>query len=1137
MVLCGRALPRCGRDAVAVEVALRDAGGSVEEGESVLCPNCGTPMQLRFSRRGDPFWGCPRFPNCRGSRDYNVGSPVRPGRARGEGAARSPRSPTAARRRTSIRPGDLLFATDNSLGPGKALKPGAQDSIILEYFDHPGQSAEERHREDVPRTALKRYELVPEARVFWEAAGQVPAWRSGRVRSVAPDEQVEVSGYGDDHGFHDHADLYVRWDRPLRDPTGLARVGLFESPYNFGLRTPVLRSVLAQRAASRGMPGLLNVTAELHAHQLAAAKRVLTDHVQRYLIADEVGLGKTIEALLILRQLMLDEPFLSATVIVPRHLVGQWQSELRAKLHPEHFPEAVIEVVPHDEVETWMDADILVIDEAHQLVGGGAGDERFERLRELAAASPRLLLISATPALHNERAFLGMLHLLDPDVYALEDVDGLRSRLESRQELGRTLLALTPETPEFLLPGTLDRLRAQLAGHRELEVLVDAVGRAGAGDRRAAIGELRQQLADTFQVHRRMIRTRRTEQLTTTFPLAGRSGATHVAGLDEAWSEVADAFERAREALAIATERGDMSRDEAVRLLAATATNVPDIVAMGTILEDSPAAGSCKAEHGDLLFAIADALTYEVRGDESAVIFAPTASTAQRLATALEELLGASSVETLLDGLPPADARSRVEAHERRRVQWLVCDQSAAEGTNLQHADVLVHVGLPGLVNELEQRIGRLDRWSAGRERPWRALVVSPDSGAIARWAEVVDRGFAVHDRSLAAMQRAVEEWSLEVWGRLLDPTVATRILVTDVQAALASEAEAVREQDAIDAVVLGGDDREFTETLIRADREADAAFGSDFQNLLTDAPGNLRFKRQSSPATGAGTFEADDPRTRRGEAPLVPLGRLRRSIVPALVHPWAGRRQKAAEPGAGLLRLGSPLVDAITDFLWHDDRGRAWGMWRYDSAHERAPEVWVRVDVHVHADPTPIVEVLDVDPYVVRRRLDGAFPPLLATTWWSPGNADGPSDKLASILAAPYRKPESRDAASGDFHLSRTRLDAFLAVLDGPLETVVDEAVDAVDERTLARAEVEQAVATASEMLRARQSARTAALRRRLRAQPPDEAIIQEELEFEEFALPLLLQQVEHPTTAIDALGFVVVSGENPFHAEQDEP
>jgi ATP-dependent helicase HepA len=1104
--------------------------------EQVLCPRCETTMQLRFSRRGDPFWGCPRFPNCRGARDYGVGSADLPRRTRGEGAGRSATSPASAKRRTSIRPGDLLYATDNSLGPGKALKPGAQDSIILEYFDHPGQPVEERHREDVSRAALRRYELVSEARVFWEAPGQVPAWRSGRVRSIAPDEQVEVSGYGDDHRFHDQADLYVRWDRPLTDPTGLARVGLFESPYNHGARGPVLRSVLAQRAASRGLPGLLNVAAELHAHQLAAAKRVLTDHVQRYLIADEVGLGKTIEALLILRQLMLDEPFLAATIIVPRHLVGQWRSELQSKLHPEHFPEAVIEVVPHDEPETWLDADILIVDEAHQLVGTGAGDERFERLREVASASLRLLLISATPALHNERAFLGMLHLLDPDVYALDDVDGLRSRLESRQELGKSLLALTPETPEFLLPGTLDRLRVQLAGHADLEALVDAVGHAEAADRPAAIGELRQQLADTFQVHRRMIRTRRTEQLATTFPLAGRTGAAHVVGLDDAWSEVADGFERARESLAIATERGDMSRDAAARLLAATATNLPDTLAMDAVLEGSPAAGSWKAEDDDLLFAIADALTYEVRGDESAVIFAPTASAAQRLATALEELLGGSSVETLLAGLSPEDARTRVQTHERRRVQWLVCDRSAAEGTNLQHADVLVHVGLPGLVNELEQRIGRLDRWSAGRERPWRAIVVSPDSGAFARWKEVVDQGFAVHERSLAAMQRAVEEWSLEVWGRLLDPTVSTEDLVADVQAALAAEAEAVREQDAIDAVVLGGDDREFTETLIQADCQADETFATDFQNLLTDAPGNLRFRRQSSPATGAGTYEVDDPRTRRGQAPLVPLGRLRRSIAPALVHPWAGRRQKAAERGAGLLRAGSPLVDAITDFLWHDDRGRAWGMWRYDAAHERAPEVWVRVDVHVHADPALVVDALDIDPYVVRRRLDGAFPPLLATTWWSPGTVDGPNGELRSILEAPYRKPEFRGAASGDFHLSRTRLGAFLAVLDGSLEALVDQAVDAVDERTMARPEVELAITTASETLRARQSARTAALHRRLRTQPPDEKIIREELEFEESALPLLLQQVERPTMAIDALGFVVVSGENPFHAEQDE-
>ena len=969
--------------------------------------------------------------------------------------------------------------------------------------------------------------------MFWQVPGDVPPWRSGRVFSVAEDEQVEVSGYGHDHGFHEAADLYVRWDRPLVDPTGLAQVGLFESPYNNDLRMPVLRSLLDQRASSHGMAGLLSTSVELHAHQVTAAKRILEDHVQRYLIADEVGLGKTIETLLVLRQLMLDLPTLSASVIVPRHLAGQWQQEIDTKLHPEHFPFAAIEVSIHEEPSQWLEGDVVVVDEAHQVVGRGQGDPSFEQLREIASASPRLLLLSATPALQNERAFLGMLHLLDPDVYALDDVEGFRRRLEGRQELGRSLLGLSPDMPQFLLTGTLDRLRLQLAGQPDLMSLVDEVANADSNGRPDAIRQLRQQIADTYQVHRRMIRSRRTAQLAETFPLAGRGGCSTLGDLDDAWREAGDPLEHIREDLAIGVERQELASSDAAAVLAAVATAFPDEEAIENATATSPAAGPVSIDGAALVDSIADALTYEVHGDESAVVFVSTPRLASRLAATLADLLGEGAVLSVTADLDSEESRERVERHEHRRAQWLVCDRSAEEGTNLQHADVLVHVGLPGRVNDLEQRIGRLDRWAGDRSRPWRAVAAVPPSGVLGRWADVVDAGFGVHNRSLATLQRTVEEWSLEVWRRLLDPETDSRTIAAEVRASLESETEAVREQDAIDTVVLGQADRRFSDRLLTADGAADASFPEAFQALMTDAKGNLRFRRQGNPAENVGLFAVDDPRTRRGQAPLMPLRRLARDVVPTLEHSWAGHRKVAVERGAGLLRFGSPLVDAIEDFLWHDDRGRSWGMWRYDETHATAPELWVRVDLHLHAASEPVAEAHAIQPWVVQRRLDGAFPPQLYRIWWSPatGPTSEPRERLR--LEAPYEKLSSRDATSGDFHLSRTRIGALLALLDRSLASLLDEAVTSATEGISGRGSVKEAIDRATEELRSRSAARVASLRRRQRTQL-DDGMAQQDILLEEVLLPDMLRQVAQPTVALDSVGVVVLSGENPF-AEED--
>src|SRR5205085_2931679 len=76
--------------------------------------------------------------------------------------------------------------------------------------------------------------------------------------------------------------------------------------------------------------------------------------------------------------------------------------------------------------------------------------KRYEAARQLAHQVPRILLLSATPALHREHDLLAMLHLLDPDTYPLEDLEAFEKRVQGREQIGELLLALRPGAPEFL---------------------------------------------------------------------------------------------------------------------------------------------------------------------------------------------------------------------------------------------------------------------------------------------------------------------------------------------------------------------------------------------------------------------------------------------------------------------------------------------------------------------------------------------------------------------------------------------------------------------------------------------------------------------------------------------------------------
>src|SRR5262249_11465526 len=136
----------------------------------------------------------------------------------------------------------------------------------------------------------------------------------------------------------------------------------------FGPRQRFLACAIEQRAVSRGLTGLLSSRVDLLPHQVEVARRVLEDPIQRYLLADEVGLGKTIEAGFIIRQSFLDDPDASVLVIVPPLLKDQWTEELDQKFDLITQPRLML--IGSDELYRLAPGasfDLVVIDEAQHV--------------------------------------------------------------------------------------------------------------------------------------------------------------------------------------------------------------------------------------------------------------------------------------------------------------------------------------------------------------------------------------------------------------------------------------------------------------------------------------------------------------------------------------------------------------------------------------------------------------------------------------------------------------------------------------------------------------------------------------------------------------------------------------------------
>ena len=129
------------------------------------------------------------------------------------------------------------------------------DQVRMDLFESAAQPVAESRW--VPLSEVRRVRLSPQTRVFFEDGRQ-------------------------------------RWERPPCDPLQVLLTGANETPRYRDAREPVRRLLLAERSATASATGIMSAGVRLHAHQISAALRIIRDPVQRYLLADEVGMGKTI---------------------------------------------------------------------------------------------------------------------------------------------------------------------------------------------------------------------------------------------------------------------------------------------------------------------------------------------------------------------------------------------------------------------------------------------------------------------------------------------------------------------------------------------------------------------------------------------------------------------------------------------------------------------------------------------------------------------------------------------------------------------------------------------------------------------------------------------------------------------------
>lgn len=480
---------------------------------------------------------------------------------------------------------------------------------------------------------------------------------------------------------------------------------------------------------------------EPRTYQLVPLLMALRLAVPRLLIADDVGIGKTIEAGLILRELMDRGEVDAFSVLCPPHLVDQWTTELKSRFGIDAvavtsgsaarlerrlpLAQTLFDAYPYTVVsldyikaekrrEGFARAcpDFVIVDEAHACVGTHKGkQQRFELLQGLARNQDRrLILLTATPHSGDEEAFARLLSLIDPEFGSLDFDDARYRERLARHFVQRRRIDLvsgewheerafpkheTTEMPYALSKPHLDFHEAVL------DYCLGVVSRAGGGQR-----ERRLAFWGTLALMR----------------CVGSSPAAAFSALRNRMSNEADRLEPQ-----IYDEDGD--DEDAVDIEPSTVFDADP--ALAGLVADAERLVKAPDPKLESLIGILKPL---LKKGANPVVFCRYLATAEHVRDGLRKAFPKLRIEAVTGVLTPDERRDRVAdmatGEDEKDVQrLLVATDCLSEGINLQQLfDTVVHYDLSWNPTRHQQREGRVDRFGQPAELVRSVMMFSPDS-------------------------------------------------------------------------------------------------------------------------------------------------------------------------------------------------------------------------------------------------------------------------------------------------------------------------------------------------------------------------------------------------------------------------
>jgi SNF2 family DNA or RNA helicase len=511
-------------------------------------------------------------------------------------------------------------------------------------------------------------------------------------------------------------------------------------------------------------------------HQILVLEKVMQSNQNRFMLADEVGMGKTIETGLILKELKIRGDIKRILCIVPKSAMLQWQSELK-----EHFNEvfhlydsemitsmartfaninadeeynfwkqhnqiivSTDALKPLEKRQGWSkervdeynkyrmhavleaDFDLVIMDEAHKMGGATSTVSRYILAQELCNSVPNVLMLTATPHRGKSDHFRRILQLLDPDAFAGE---GLPSIEELEPYVIRTekRFAVDYEGKKLFNERHTNRFDVYLDinKHQKQLALYDAVTdyvRKGFNSAKKSSNPAKGLIMILFQ---RLVSSSTAAIFSAMHSRLERLRLGEESSLDDFANETDHAFD----------ENGEEIDFEGL-LQSCTAGLANEDELLSQLIEQ---ARECLSTETD---AKADALLNKIEElkqvqrdpDLKILVFTEFRTTQKML---VDYCKGRGYIVSFIHGGQDLDERKRALSHFRNEAQILIATDAAGESLNMQFCHIVFNYDLPWNPMMIEQRIGRVDR--IGQKYPVQAYNMLTNNSVDLRVYEVIE--------------------------------------------------------------------------------------------------------------------------------------------------------------------------------------------------------------------------------------------------------------------------------------------------------------------------------------------------------------------------------------------------------------